>query len=338
MNELLNVSAAPHIRNRETTRSIMFDVAVALIPAGVFGIFNFGLKALIIILFSVGTCVGVEYIYQKRMGKKSTISDYSAVVTGLLIAYNLPSTVPFWMPIIGGIFAMIFVKHLFGGIGQNFMNPALAARCFLLISFSKIMTNFGIQKTDEIFGIIKNGYSSISKYGIIDGTSSATMLEMVKRGGEFNILDMFMGTTAGTIGETSAIAILIGGGYLLAKKIISPRIPVTYILSFICFLILLNIMSGNSISVEYILGNILGGGLLLGAFFMATDYVTSPITPKGKIVFGVLLGFITAVLRIFGGSAEGVSYAIIFSNLLVPLVEKITIPKAFGRGVTINGK
>lgn len=338
MNELLNVSAAPHIKSKETTRSIMFDVSIALIPAGVFGIYNFGLKALIIILISIGTCVGVEYIYQKKMGKKSTISDYSAVVTGLLIAYNLPSTVPFWIPIIGGVFAMIFVKHLFGGVGQNFMNPALAARCFLLISFSRIMTNFSVEGSNKFISILKNGYASIKGYGMIDGTSSATMLEMVKRGGEFNLMDMFIGTTAGTIGETSSIAILIGGGYLLLRKIISPKIPLTYISSFIGFLILLNIISGKSISIEYIMGNLLGGGLLLGAFFMATDYVTSPITPKGKILFGVLLGFITAILRIFGNSAEGVSYAIIFANVLVPLIEKITIPKAFGREVVVNGK
>lgn len=338
MNEILNVSAAPHVKTKETTRSIMFDVSIALIPAGVFGIYNFGLKALLIIILSIGTCVGVESIYQKKMGKKSTISDYSAVVTGLLIAYNLPSTVPFWIPIIGGVFAMIFVKHLFGGVGQNFMNPALAARCFLLISFSKIMTKFGIEESKGFISILKNGYASVRGYSMVDGISSATMLEMVKRGGEFNILKMIVGTTAGTIGETSAIAILIGGGYLLVKKIISPKIPVAYITSFVVFLILFNLMSGNSISIEYIFGNILGGGLLLGAFFMATDYVTSPITLTGKILFGILLGFITAILRVFGGSAEGVSYAIIFSNLLVPLIEKITIPKAFGSEGIVNGK
>lgn len=330
MSELYNVSASPHVRSKESTKTIMADVAIALIPAGLFGVYNFGLNALIIILVSVATCILTEYIYQKRMKKVITISDCSALVTGLLIAYNLPSTVPFWMPIVGGVFAIIIVKQLFGGVGQNFMNPALAARCFLLISFSRIMTDFGIAANNTFNGILMNGRAAITGYAMVDGVSSATILSAVKTGGEYNLLSMFLGTTGGTIGETSVIAILIGAIYLLRKRIISLKIPMTYIGSFIVFIILMNLLSGKGFNIEYIIGNVIGGGLMLGAFFMATDYVTSPVTPWGKVVFGVILGLLTGLFRIFGNAAEGVSYAIIYSNLLVPIIEKITVPRAFG--------
>lgn len=337
MSELYNVSASPHIRSKESTKSIMTDVAIALIPAGLFGVYNFGLNALLIILISVATCIFTEYIYQKKMHKKITISDCSALVTGLLLAYNMPSTIPFWIPIVGGVFAIIIVKQLFGGLGQNFMNPALAARCFLLISFSRIMTNFGIAADNTLKGIIINGHAAVSGYAMVDGVSSATILSAVKTGGDYNLLSMFLGTTGGTIGETSVIAILIGAIYLLRKRVISLKIPMTYIGSFIVFIIVMNLLGGKGFNIEYIIGNVFGGGLMLGAFFMATDYVTCPITPKGKIVFGVLLGFITAIFRVYGTSAEGVSYAIILSNILVPLIEKCTLPKAFGKEAGING-
>lgn len=337
MSELYNVSASPHVRSKESTKTIMADVVIALIPAGLFGVYNFGLNALLIILISVATCIITEYIYQKRMKKVITISDCSVVVTGLLLAYNMPSTIPFWIPIVGGVFAIIIVKQLFGGVGQNFMNPALGARCFLLISFSKIMTDFGIAADNTLKGIIMNGHASISGYAMVDGVSSATILSAVKTGGDYNLLSMFLGTTGGTIGETSVLAILIGAIYLLRKRIISLKIPMTYIGSFIVFIILMNLLGGKGFNIEYIIGNVFGGGLMLGAFFMATDYVTCPITPKGKIVFGVLLGFITAIFRVYGSSAEGVSYAIILSNILVPLIEKYTLPKAFGREARING-
>lgn len=336
MSELYNVSASPHVRSKESTKSIMADVAIALIPAGLFGVYNFGLNSLLIILISVATCIITEYIFQKRMNKKITISDCSALVTGLLLAYNMPSTIPFWVPIIGGVFAIIIVKQLFGGIGQNFMNPALAARCFLLISFSRIMTDFGIAADSTLKGIIMNGHASINGYAMVDGVSSATILSAVKSGGDYNLLSMFLGTTGGTIGETSVIAILIGAIYLLRKRIISLKIPMTYIGSFVVFIILMNLLGGKGFNIQYLIGNVFGGGLMLGAFFMATDYVTCPITPKGKIVFGVLLGFITAVFRVYGSSAEGVSYAIILSNILVPLIEKYTLPKAFGREAEVN--
>lgn len=313
MNELLNVSATPHIRSNESTRSIMRDVAIALVPASLMGIYNFGIHALLIILTTVVTSLLTEYIYEKLMKKKITTGDYSALVTGLLLALNLPSTVPLWIPIIGAIFAILVVKQLYGGIGQNFMNPALAARCFLLISFAGRMTTFEI-----------------------DGVSGPTPLAILKTTGEMTpISKMFIGTISGTIGETSVIALLIGAIYLLAKKIISIRIPLTYIGTFLIFIIL---FGGQGFDMNFLLMHLFGGGLILGAFFMATDYVTSPITPRGQIIFGIALGLLTGLFRIYGGSAEGVSYAIILCNLLVPLIEKITIPVAFGREGIKNEK
>lgn len=306
MSELLNVSSSPHIREQDTTQSIMFDVAIALVPATVFGIYHFGIKALLIILVSVITCVLTEYVYQNLMGLPVKISDGSALVTGLLLALNLSANVPLWIPLLGGIFAILIVKQLFGGLGQNFMNPALAARCFLLISYGTHMTNFAL-----------------------DGISGATPLAQVKSGKTLEVLPMFFGNIQGTIGEVSAIAILIGAAYLLIKKVISIRIPASYLISFIVFICL---FGKNGIDFNYLGIQLFGGGLMLGAFFMATDYVTSPMTKMGQIVYGVLLGILTGIFRIFGASAEGVSYAIIFGNLLVPLIERVTYPKAFGRG------
>ena len=230
----------------------------------------------------------------------------SAVVTGLLIALNMPSTMPVGLVILGCLFAIIVVKQLFGGLGQNFMNPALAARCFLLISFAGHMTNF-----------------------VYDGVSSATPLAVLKAGGEVDVLSMFIGTIGGTIGETSVIAILIGAAYLLIRKVISIRIPLAYIATFAVYTLL---FGGRGFDLTYLAAELCGGGLMLGAWFMATDYVTSPITSKGKIVYGICLGCLTGLFRLFGGSAEGVSYAIIISNLLVPLIEKATLPKPFGKG------
>ena len=240
------------------------------------------------------------------MHKKITINDYSAAVTGLLLALNLPATVPWWLPIIGSVFAVLIVKQLFGGLGQNFMNPALGARCFLLISFTGRMTDF-----------------------TYDGISGATPLAALKAGEAVNLKDMFFGTTAGTIGETSVIAILIGAIFLLATGIINLRIPATYIITFALFIV---IFGGHGLDGGYLAAQLCGGGLMLGAFFMATDYVTSPITKNGQLIFGIVLGIFTGLFRLFGNSAEGVSYAIIISNMLVPLIEKVTYPKPFGKG------
>ena len=316
MSNLLNISSSPHVRDKSSTKSIMWDVFLALMPAAVFGIYNFSVKprdinAILLIVVCVATCVLTEYIWQKAMKLPLTVSDGSAAVTGLLLALNLSSTFPIWMAIIGSVFAIIIVKQLFGGLGQNFMNPALGARCFLMVSFAGQMTSF-----------------------TYDGVTGATPLAQIKMGtGTPKLLDMFLGTTGGTIGETSVVALLIGAAYLVARKVISLRIPVTYIVTFAIFAILF-----GQHDIMYLAKELCGGGLILGAFFMATDYVTSPITPKGQIVFGIILGVLTGVFRIFGASAEGVSYAIIISNLLVPLIERVTIPVPFGKEGIKDGK
>lgn len=306
MNDLMKVSSNPHVRSKTTTSSIMLSVVIALLPAAGFGIYNFGLDALILILVTVASTVLTEFIFEKICKKKITIGDYSAVVTGLLLALNLPASAPWWIGVVGGVFAILVVKMLFGGLGQNFMNPALGARCFLLISFTSIMTNFDC-----------------------DAYTGATPLANLKAGAEVNILDMVIGRTAGTIGETSMIAIVIGACFLILLGIIDLRIPGSYIISFVIFI---SIFGGRGFDWPYISAHLAGGGLMLGAFFMATDYVTRPITKNGQYLFGILLGVLTGIFRIFGPSAEGVSYAIIIGNLLVPLIEKITLPKAFGKG------
>ena len=316
MSNLLNISSSPHVRDKSSTKSIMWDVFLALMPAAIFGIYNFSVKprdinAILLIVVCIATCVLTEDIWQKAMKLPLTVSDGSAAVTGLLLALNLSSTFPIWMAIIGSVFAIIIVKQLFGGLGQNFMNPALGARCFLMVSFAGQMTSF-----------------------TYDGVTGATPLAQIKMGtGTPKLLDMFLGTTGGTIGETSVVALLIGAAYLVARKVISLRIPVTYIVTFAIFAILF-----GQHDIMYLAKELCGGGLILGAFFMATDYVTSPITPKGQIVFGIILGVLTGVFRIFGASAEGVSYAIIISNLMVPLIERVTIPVPFGKEGIKDGK
>lgn len=306
MSDLMKVSSNPHIRSKVTTSNIMLAVVIALLPTAGFGIYNFGLDALILILVTVATTVMTEFLYEKLMHKPITIGDYSAVVTGLLLALNLPSSAPWWIGVIGGIFAILVVKMLFGGLGQNFMNPALGARCFLLISYTSIMCNFEC-----------------------DAYTGATPLALLKSGKSVNVLDMVIGRTAGTIGETSMIAIVIGACFLILLGIIDLKIPGSYLVSFVIFIAL---FGGHGIDPTYISAQLAGGGLMLGAFFMATDYVTRPITKKGQYVYGILLGILTGIFRVFGPSAEGVSYAIIIGNLLVPLIEKLTLPKAFGKG------
>ncbi|PXV85658.1 electron transport complex protein RnfD [Lachnotalea glycerini] len=305
MSDLRNVSSSPHIRAKFTSSNIMLMVLIALLPASAFGVYNFGLKALLIIIISMATCVLTEYFYEYFMKKPITIGDYSAAVTGLLLALNLPSSVPLWIPVIGGIFAILVVKQVFGGLGQNFMNPALGARCFLLISFTGRMTNF-----------------------TYDTVTGATPLAVLKSGESVNTWKMFLGTIQGTIGETSVVAIMIGAILLLAIGVINVTIPAYYILSFAVFIIM---FGGKGFDIDFVLAHLCGGGLMLGAWFMATDYATSPITQKGRIVYGIILGILTGLFRLFGGSAEGVSYAIIFSNLLVPLIERVTLPTAFGK-------
>ena len=307
MNENYNVSSSPHIRDRITSSKIMLLVVIALLPATFFGIWNFRREgAWLLVVVTVASAVLAEFIWEKLMHKPVTINDFSAVVTGLLLALNLPPTLPLWMGALGSIFAIIVVKQLFGGLGQNFMNPALAARCFLLICFSGRMTYF-----------------------VYDGVTGATPLAKLKAGEAVNTMDMMFGNISGTIGETSVIAIMVGAMFLLLMGVIELEIPAAYLVSFVAFIV---IFGGHGFDAQYITAHLCGGGLMLGAWFMATDYVTSPITPTGKIIYGVCIGLLTGLFRLFGGSSEGVSYAIIISNLLVPLIEKITLPKPFGKG------
>lgn len=319
--KLLNVSSSPHVRDHSSTKSIMRDVIIALMPATLVGLYNFGVRALLVILTTCVTCVLAEFVWQKCMKQPVSTGDFSALLTGLLLALNLPATLPLWMCIIGGVFAIIVAKQLFGGLGQNFMNPALAGRCFLMLSFSGSMTSFVIQKGSALFG----GYQAT-----VDAVSSATPLMDVKEGALQNVdlLKMFLGTTTGTIGETSAVALLLGAIYLLARKIIDWRIPVVYILTFVIFNYVYQSVTGDMCPIVY---ELCGGGLMLGAFYMATDYVTSPITKKGRVVYAVLLGLLTGLFRFFGESAEGVSFAIIIGNLCVPLIERFIVPRAFGK-------
>jgi len=307
LNENYNVSSSPHIRDKVTSSNIMLMVVISLLPATFFGIWNFRHEnAWILIVVTTAAAVLSEYLWEKLMHKPVTIKDFSAVVTGLLLALNLPPTLPWWMGVVGAFFAIIVVKQLFGGLGQNFMNPALGARCFLLICFAGKMTNF-----------------------VYDGVTGPTPLANLKAGESVDSFAMLIGNTSGTIGETSVIALMIGAMFLILMGVIDLRIPGTYILTFVIFI---SLFGSHGFDPQYITAHLCGGGLMLGAWFMATDYVTSPITSKGKIVYGICLGCLTGLFRLFGGSAEGVSYAIIISNLLVPLIEKATLPKPFGKG------
>ena len=304
-NKMFNVSSNPHIREHATTSNIMLTVAIALMPACIFGVYHFGTKAAVILLISVFSCVVSEWIFNIVTHKDNTVGDFSALVTGLLLGMNMPVSVPWWLPVIGGFFAIVVVKMLFGGLGQNFMNPALGARCFLVISFPKLMTDFAY-----------------------DTFSGATPLQELRDGNlSVSIKDMIIGNTAGTIGETSMIAIVLGGCILIITGVIDLYVTGSYIGAFAVFLLL---FSGKGMDLTYLSAHLAGGGLMLGAFFMATDYVTRPVTKKGQVIYGIFLGFLTAIFRVFAPSAEGVSFAIIIGNLLVPLIEKITETEAFG--------
>ena len=309
MSEKYQVSSSPHVRAKDSTSRIMFYVILALLPASFFGIWNFGLRALMLILVTIASCVVSEWVFDKIVHKKNSLPDLSAVVTGLLLALNLPASLPWWEAVIGGVFAIVIVKMLFGGLGQNFMNPALGGRCFLLIAFAADMTNFNA--------------------GRYEAYSGATPLGMIRNEGlsSVNVMDMLTGKIPGTIGETSVIAILVGAIILILLGVINLRIPGAYIVTFALFMF---IFGAQRFDVTYVVAQLCGGGLMLGAFFMATDYVTSPVTPMGQIIFGICCGLLTGIFRCFGANAEGVSFAIILSNLLVPIIEKFTVPRAFG--------
>lgn len=302
---LNHVSSNPHIRAKDSTSRIMLTVILALLPATGYGIWHFGLHALILVCVSIATCMLSELLFDKITKRKNSLKDLSAVVTGLLLALNLPPQAPWWIAFIGGIFAIVVVKMLFGGLGQNFMNPALGARCFLVISFPKLMTDF-----------------------TYDGFTGATPLQEIRNGNPVDLQAMITGNTAGTIGETSMLAIVIGGCILLLTGVIDLYVTGTYLAAFSAFILL---FAGRGLDFYYLATQLAGGGLMLGAFFMATDYVTRPITKKGQIIYGIFLGILTGIFRLYGPSAEGVSYAIIIGNLLVPLIERISVPKSFGK-------
>ena len=300
----LLVSSAPHITGKDTTASLMRDLIIAMVPAMAASVYFFGIQALILTAVSTLACVAFEFLYQKMLKKPVTISDLSAAVTGILIAFNCPPSLPLWTVVIGAFFAIIIVKQLFGGLGYNFANPAIVARIILGLGYTGLMTSWTFPAT--ISG---------------DAVASATPLAVYAAGGTVNYLDMFVGATGGVLGETSALALLLGFVYLVVRKVISPTIPVTYVATVAVLAVVLGVDP-----VVYVLG----GGLLLGAIFMATDYVTSPYTEKGKIIFGIGLGVITVMIRRFGSMTEGVSYAILLMNLVVPYINKATRQKPLG--------
>ena len=309
MEQNINVQSSPHIRDGITTNLIMLDVIIALLPATIWGILRFGINALIVVVVSIITAIFSETIFNKILKRQNTINDLSCIVTGLILALNMPPNIPIFIPIVGVIFAIVVAKMLFGGLGQNFINPALAGRCFCHISFAGFMNNFTSEMSVDVY-------------------TSATPLAILKEGQEINLLDLIFGYIPGTIGEISVVCLLLGAIYLIAKKVIDIKIPITYIVTCIVFIML---FSNKTTNTNYILGELFSGGLIFGAFFMATDYVTAPITPLGKILYGILLGVLTGIFRLYGKTTESISYVILMSNLLVPLIESLTIPNAFGR-------
>jgi electron transport complex protein RnfD len=299
----------------------MLDVVIALMPALIVGTFFFGFRALVVTLVTIASCMIFEHLWQRISNKPTTINDLSAVVTGILIAFNLPPTVPLWLPIIGSFFAIIIVKQLFGGLGQNFMNPALAARAFLLASWPVSMTKWVQPFTQmPIFGKV-DLISSATPLGIIKGTEAVAQQVLP------SYVDLFLGNIGGCIGETSALALILGGLYLLFKKVINWRIPATFILTVAA---MTYILGRDGLFTGDALYHVLSGGLMLGAFYMATDYASSPVTPKGHIIMGIGCGIITSVIRLYGGYPEGVSYSILLMNVAAPLIDRYTVPKKFG--------
>lgn len=317
--KLLTVSSSPHIRNPEDTRSIMLDVIIALIPALAMAIYIFGLRALMVTLVSVAACVFFEWGYRKVMKLDCTIGDLSAVITGMLLAFCLPANVPYWIPVIGALFSIVIVKQLYGGIGRNFVNPALAGRAFILLSWTTIATTWM-----EPFS-----YSSIFNLGA-DAVTGATPMASIHAGVIPNIemTKMFLGYIGGCLGEVSALALIVGGVYLLLRKVISLRIPLSYILT-VAVLTLIFPKNGTG-HFEWMMYNLLGGGLMLGAIFMATDYATSPATKNGQIIYGVGCGLLTVFIRYFGSYPESVSFSILIMNVCVWLIDKYTLPRRFG--------
>ena len=301
----LMVSSSPHVRSARSTKSIMREVCLALAPAGIAGIVLFGWNALAIMVVSVLSCVVSEYLFQRITHQKILIGDWSAVVTGLLLAYNIPADAPLWIPLIGGFLAIVLVKQLFGGLGGNFMNPALTARAILFVSWSSIMSHYPMTRF------------------MTDATASSTPLVQIAGGGSVSIMDLLIGNCGGVLGETCKIAIILGGIYLIVRGIVDWRIPVTFIgAAFIAYLI----QDGFNVALM----EILSGGLLLGAFFMATDYVTCPMSELGRVIYGIGCGILLFVIRSYASYVEGCSFAILFMNVMTPLIDRFTAGKLFG--------
>ncbi|WP_414713530.1 RnfABCDGE type electron transport complex subunit D [Schnuerera sp.] len=327
LDNMLLVSSSPHIRSNESVQRIMLDVIIALTPAIIGSVYFFGFNALKLILISIASAMAFEAVIQKIFNKPITINDYSAIITGILIAFNLPASAPWWLPIMGSAFAIIVVKQFFGGLGSNFMNPALAARAMLLTSWPAHMSSFTGTRPDVVATATP---LAIMKYGMgTDGGASATVEAATSAsqaaGAELPTLwNMFVGNIPGAIGETSVLLLLIGAAYLIIRQVIDWKIPVFYLGTTFIMLVLFGV------EAEFLPYHMLGGGLILGAFYMATDYASSPVTPLGRIIFGVGAGILTALIRVKGGYPEGVSYSILLMNVATPLIERFTRPKVFG--------
>ena len=305
MKSKLMVSPSPHIHDAVSTQSIMRDVLIALVPALVASVIIFGFRALVLTAVCIAACVVFEYLTRRILGRSNTISDLSAAVTGMLLAFNLPVGLPLWMAVLGCFFAIVVVKQLFGGIGQNFANPAIAARIFLLLSFSLPMTTW--VQVNQVSGATPLAQMALARAGETQTLPS--------------LLDMFLGVRGGCLGETCALALIIGGIYLIARKVITPTIPLAFIGGVAVFALLLG---------ENPLYHVMSGGCLIGAIFMATDYTTSPVTEKGKLIFGLGCAALTMLISVFGSYPEGVSYAILLMNIICPLINRVTKSKPFG--------
>ena len=320
MSKRLTVSASPHVRSNETTTGIMLDVIIALVPALIMSAIYFGTRALVLTAVTVGSAVLAEWVSRKVMKRSNTLGDLSAIVTGLILAFNLPATLPLWMAAIGSIIAIVVVKQMFGGIGQNFVNPAMTARIILMVSFPTAMAKWIVP--------FENAWSA-------DAVTSATPMATLAsaKGGDLSavadalptLTDMLLGKHGGSMGEVCSIALICGGLYLILRKVISPIIPVAFIGT-----VAVTMFLYSGFNLEYTAYQLLGGGLMLGAFFMATDYTTCPINKKGKLIFGIGCGLITFVIRVFGALPEGVSFSIILMNIFVPHIENLCASKPFG--------
>lgn len=320
----LTVSSSPHMHGAESVSSIMSDVVIALFPSALMGVYMFGYRAAAVILTAVAACVATELFYEKLTGRRVTVGDMSAVVTGLLLGLNMPVTVPLYMVVIGAVFAIAVVKQLYGGLGRNFMNPALAARCFMMLAWAGAMTSF----TEPGMGYGADALSQATPLAILKGEADGALPSLGSA---------FLGCRAGAIGETSGAMLILGGVYLLARRVITPHIPTAFVASFAVLTYLFGANSTGDGQLYYTALSVCSGGLLLGSIFMATDYVTTPTTPRGQVIFGIGCGALTFVIRKFGGYPEGVSFAILLMNVATPLIDRYIRRRAFGE-VKANGR